>query len=43
MDAAKRSISRLSTLDFDILLSGHGVPLKSGAAEKVRTFAKTQY
>jgi hydroxyacylglutathione hydrolase len=42
MDAAKRSISRLVTFDFDILLSGHGVPLKSGAAEKVRAFAKTQ-
>jgi len=42
MDSAKRSISRLASLDFDILLSGHGVPLKGGAAEKVRAFLKTQ-
>jgi glyoxylase-like metal-dependent hydrolase (beta-lactamase superfamily II) len=40
MDAAKRSISRVATLDFDILLSGHRVPLKGGAAEKVRAFFK---
>jgi glyoxylase-like metal-dependent hydrolase (beta-lactamase superfamily II) len=42
MDAAKQSISCLATLNFDILLSGHGVPLKGGAAEKVRAFVKTQ-
>jgi hypothetical protein len=42
MDTAKRSVSRLATLDFDILLSGHGVPLKGGAAEIVRTFIKAQ-
>ena len=42
MDAAKRSILRVATLDFDILLSGHGVPLKGGAAEKARAFIKTQ-
>jgi len=41
MDAAKRSISRVATLDFDIFLSGHGVPLKGGAAEKVQAFVKT--
>jgi hypothetical protein len=28
-------------LDFDILLTGHGIPLTSKAAEKVRAFAKT--
>jgi glyoxylase-like metal-dependent hydrolase (beta-lactamase superfamily II) len=38
---AQRSIIMIATLDFDILLSGHGIPLKSGAAEKVRYFAKT--
>jgi hypothetical protein len=27
--------------DFDILLSGHGILLKPGAAEKVRNFAKS--
>lgn len=41
MEAAQRSISLVGSLDFDVLLSGHGVPLKGGAAEKVRTFAKT--
>lgn len=38
---AQRSIIMIASLDFDILLSGHGIPLKSGAAEKVRNFAKT--
>jgi hydroxyacylglutathione hydrolase len=38
---AQRSIIKVGSLDFDILLSGHGIPLKSGAAEKVRTFSKT--
>jgi glyoxylase-like metal-dependent hydrolase (beta-lactamase superfamily II) len=41
MGEAERSIRMIATLDFDVLLSGHGVPLKSGAAEKVRAFAKT--
>jgi hydroxyacylglutathione hydrolase len=41
MVEAQRSIIMIGTLDFDILLSGHGIPLTSGAAEKVRTFAKT--
>jgi glyoxylase-like metal-dependent hydrolase (beta-lactamase superfamily II) len=41
MGEAQRSIIMIGTLDFDILLSGHGIPLTSGAAEKVRTFAKT--
>jgi glyoxylase-like metal-dependent hydrolase (beta-lactamase superfamily II) len=40
MDAAQQSVSRVATLDFDILLSGHGMPLKGGAAEKVRAFLK---
>jgi glyoxylase-like metal-dependent hydrolase (beta-lactamase superfamily II) len=38
---AQRSIKKIATLDFDILLSGHGIPLKSGAAEKVRDFAQS--
>jgi len=40
-DEAQRSIIRIGTLDFDILLSGHGIPLRSGAAEKVRNFAQS--
>jgi hydroxyacylglutathione hydrolase len=38
---AQRSIVRIGALDFDVLLSGHGMPLKPGAAEQVRTFSKT--
>ncbi len=38
---AQRSIIMIASLDFDILLSGHGIPLKFGAAEKVRNFAKS--
>ena len=41
MGEAQRSIIMIATLDFDILLCGHGIPLKSGAAEKVRNFAKS--
>jgi hydroxyacylglutathione hydrolase len=41
MDEAERSIRMIATFDFDILLSGHGIPLKSGAAEKVRNFAQS--
>ena len=38
--AARRSIEKISKLDFEIMLSGHGEPLKSAAAEKVREFYK---
>lgn len=41
MTEVKRSIARIATLDFDILLPGHGVPLVPDAAERVRTFART--
>jgi len=41
MGEAQRSIIMIATLDFDILLSGHGIPLKLRAAEKVRNFAKS--
>jgi glyoxylase-like metal-dependent hydrolase (beta-lactamase superfamily II) len=41
MGEAQRSIIMIAMLDFDILLSGHGIPLTSGAAEKVRNFAKS--
>lgn len=35
MAQAKASIERLSQLDFDVLLSGHGQPLKSEEAPKM--------
>jgi glyoxylase-like metal-dependent hydrolase (beta-lactamase superfamily II) len=40
-EAARRSIKKLSALEFDVMLAGHGVPLKGGAAGKVREFAAT--
>ena len=38
---AQRSVIMIASLNFDILLTGHGIPLKSGAAEKVRDFARS--
>ncbi len=36
-----QSIRKIATLDFEVLLPGHGVPLRDGASEKVREFAAT--
>lgn len=36
-----QSIRKIAALDIDVLLPGHGVPLKEGASEKVRAFAAT--
>ena len=33
---ARKSVEKLKPLDFDILLGGHGEPLKGGASAKVR-------
>jgi len=33
---ARNSIQKLKTLDFDIMLSGHGTPLTENASAKVR-------
>jgi glyoxylase-like metal-dependent hydrolase (beta-lactamase superfamily II) len=41
MGEAQRSIKMIATLDFTILLCGHGIPLTSGAAEKVSIFAQS--
>jgi glyoxylase-like metal-dependent hydrolase (beta-lactamase superfamily II) len=38
MSEARRSIEIISTLDFEILLSGHGDPVTSGGSQKVREF-----
>jgi glyoxylase-like metal-dependent hydrolase (beta-lactamase superfamily II) len=40
MDLSREQESRkkIAALDFDILLPGHGVPLRNGASEKVRNF-----
>ncbi len=39
LDASRASIRKLASRDFDQLLPGHGVPLHSGAALKVREYA----
>jgi len=40
INEAKKSIKKISTLEFDTMLSGHGEPLMSGASFKVREFCK---
>jgi glyoxylase-like metal-dependent hydrolase (beta-lactamase superfamily II) len=37
-EKAKESIGRISTFDFDVMLSGHGQPLTLGASQKVKDF-----
>lgn len=37
---ARRSIEKISKLDFEVMISGHGEPLKPAAAGKVREFYK---
>lgn len=39
LSESRRSIRKLATLDIDLLLPGHGFPLRDGASEKVREFA----
>ncbi|MDP3564908.1 MAG: MBL fold metallo-hydrolase [Methanoregula sp.] len=36
-----QSIRKIAALDFEVLLPGHGVPLRDGASGKVREFAAT--
>ena len=38
----KQSIQKISTLDFDIMLPGHGEILKADASKKVREFVDSQ-
>lgn len=38
MHQAMRSIEKISRLDFDVMLSGHGDPLKTNASDKVKEF-----
>ena len=39
VNGSRQSIRNIASLDFDLLLPGHGVPLRDGASEKVREFA----
>ncbi len=41
MDLAIRSMEKLTKIEYDIMLSGHGMPLKTNASEKVKEFYKT--
>ncbi len=38
---ARESIGKISTYDFDVMLGGHGDPLKEGASQKVKDFYAT--
>ena len=37
----QKSINKIAAIDFDIMLSGHGIPLRPDASVKVREFAKS--
>ena len=41
MTKAKDSIRKISTFDFDVMLSGHGQPLMADASQKVKDFCST--
>jgi glyoxylase-like metal-dependent hydrolase (beta-lactamase superfamily II) len=41
MEKVYQSIEKLQTLDFTVMLSGHGEPLTSDASVKVRQFITT--
>jgi glyoxylase-like metal-dependent hydrolase (beta-lactamase superfamily II) len=41
LSESRRSIRKLAALDIDLLLPGHGFPLRDRASEKVREFAAT--
>jgi glyoxylase-like metal-dependent hydrolase (beta-lactamase superfamily II) len=41
MNKAKNSIRKISTYDFDVMLSGHGQPLMGNASQKVKDFYAT--
>jgi hydroxyacylglutathione hydrolase len=38
MHLARQSIEKISQLDFDVMLSGHGEPLKPNASSRVKEF-----
>jgi glyoxylase-like metal-dependent hydrolase (beta-lactamase superfamily II) len=42
MALAHESMKKIAALDFDIMLSGHGVPLRPGASGKVREFVTSR-
>jgi glyoxylase-like metal-dependent hydrolase (beta-lactamase superfamily II) len=42
MSSADQSIQKIAKLDFDIMLSGHGDPLRPDAAKRVREFSASR-
>ena len=40
-DKAKQSVGKISTFDFDVMLSGHGQPLMPDASQKIKEFYAT--
>lgn len=42
MDAAKKSLEKMSNLSFDVMLGGHGEPLMPNASEKIKAFLLTR-
>lgn len=42
INGARNSLQKLKTLEFDIMLGGHGVPLTESASAKVRKFMEKQ-
>ena len=41
MQQAVNSVEKISRLDFDVMLSGHGDPLKPNASEKVKELSSS--
>ncbi len=41
LNGSRQSIRKIAALDFEVLLPGHGIPLRNRASEKVREFAAT--
>lgn len=41
-EQARKSASCISTLDFDVLLPGHGLPIITNAAQKIRNMLTTR-
>ena len=41
LNQARESIGKASTLNFDIMLPGHGEPLKPNASEEIKKFNET--
>jgi hypothetical protein len=40
-EEARKSIGKIVSFDFDVLLCGHGEPLTVGASEKVKSFLES--